>query len=83
MILTYKTRIDPTPEQVQVLWDLSERCRLLYNFALQERILRWQEEQVKPKEARQSLTYLEQQKPYLSSRNIFLNIAGSIRKYYN
>ena len=70
MILTYKTRIDPTPEQVQVLWDLSERCRLLYNFALQERIYRWQEEKAKPKEARKFLTYLEQQNtlPQLKER---------------
>lgn len=39
--LTYKTRIYPTPEQEKVLWKLSNQCRLLYNFALQERKCEW------------------------------------------
>lgn len=39
--LTYKTRIYPTPEQEQVLWKLSDQCRLLYNFALLERMSEW------------------------------------------
>jgi putative transposase len=37
MILNYKIRIFPTKLQEKVLWDLSEKCRLLYNFALAER----------------------------------------------
>ncbi len=41
MLLTYKTRIEPTPAHEQVLWDLAERCRLLYNFALQDRRVNW------------------------------------------
>ena len=40
--LSYKTRIYPTPEQEEVLWALSDRCRLLYNFALQERKAEWE-----------------------------------------
>lgn len=42
MQLSYKTQIYPTPEQKEVLWALSDRCRLLYNFALQERINEWE-----------------------------------------
>ncbi|MCK4545050.1 transposase, partial [candidate division WOR-3 bacterium] len=38
MQLTKKIRIMPTTEQEQVLLDLSEKCRLIYNFALKERI---------------------------------------------
>jgi putative transposase len=37
MNLTQKIRIFPTPEQEEVLWKLSEKCRLIYNFALAER----------------------------------------------
>jgi len=41
MQLTQKIRIFPTPEQEQVLWVLSEKCRLIYNFALTGRIDAW------------------------------------------
>jgi putative transposase len=37
MKLTPQIRIFPTPEQQEVLWKLSEKCRLIYNFALAER----------------------------------------------
>lgn len=37
MQLTQKIKINPTKEQEQVLLDLSEKCRLIYNFALFER----------------------------------------------
>ncbi len=37
MRLTQKIRIFPTLEQEEVLWKLSEKCRLIYNFALAER----------------------------------------------
>jgi putative transposase len=37
MQLTQQVRIEPTKEQENVLWDLSEKCRLIYNFALKER----------------------------------------------
>jgi len=70
VILTYKTRITPTLEQVSVLWELSEQCRRLYNWALNERITRWQEEHSKPPKTRKYLTYLEQQNtlPQLKDR---------------
>ena len=38
MELTAKIEIFPTPAQKDTLWKLSERCRLLYNFALKERM---------------------------------------------
>ncbi|MDP2908919.1 MAG: helix-turn-helix domain-containing protein, partial [Nanoarchaeota archaeon] len=37
MQLTQQIKIKPTEKQEDVLWKLSEKCRLLYNFALQER----------------------------------------------
>ncbi len=37
MWLTQKIRIYPSLQQEKVLWDLSEKCRLIYNFALLER----------------------------------------------
>ena len=37
MKLTQQIRIFPTPAQEAVLWKLSEKCRLIYNFALAER----------------------------------------------
>ncbi len=37
MKLTQKIRIFPTLAQEEVLWKLSEKCRLIYNFALVER----------------------------------------------
>jgi putative transposase len=39
--LTQKIRIFPNPEQEEVLKVLSEKCRLIYNFALEERITAW------------------------------------------
>jgi len=54
MQLTQKIRIFPTPQQEEVLWKLSERCRLLYNFALAERRKSWEE-------TGKSVTYTKQQ----------------------
>ncbi|MBD3192323.1 MAG: helix-turn-helix domain-containing protein, partial [Candidatus Heimdallarchaeota archaeon] len=34
MQLSQKIRIYPTKEQLEVMGDLSEKCRLIYNFAL-------------------------------------------------
>jgi hypothetical protein len=34
--LATRVQIFPDPGQENVLWHLSDRCRLLYNFALQE-----------------------------------------------
>jgi len=44
MQLTQKIRIFPTEEQKKVLYEMSERCRLLYNFALKKRIDAWKNE---------------------------------------
>ncbi|MBP7410479.1 MAG: helix-turn-helix domain-containing protein, partial [Methanoculleus sp.] len=32
MHITTKIKIQVTPDQADVLWHLSEKCRLLYNF---------------------------------------------------
>ncbi len=37
MHLTLPVKIEIAPEQESVLWDLSEKCRLIYNFGLSER----------------------------------------------
>lgn len=62
MLLTQKVRIWPTLQQERVLWDLSEKCRLLYNFALQERKDDWYIQQLKTKEKRSYITYQQQSK---------------------
>ena len=54
MHLTKKIKINPTEEQVDVLWQLSEQCRRLYNSALAERKEAWETEQ-------KSVKYVEQQ----------------------
>jgi putative transposase len=60
-LLTRKIPISPTAEQEQVLWDLSEKCRLLYNFALAERQKHWEINRTKPKARRTYITYRKQQ----------------------
>jgi putative transposase len=61
VLLTRKIRITPTPDQAQVLWALSEKCRLLYNFALIERRHHWKTNRTKPKGERTHITYTKQQ----------------------
>ena len=61
MILTKKIAIYPTFEQEKVLLDLSEKCRLIYNFALAERISNWEENRDKTTEERVYIGYLKQQ----------------------
>jgi putative transposase len=43
MHVTSKIKIAVTPDQEDVLWHLSEKCRLVYNFALAERNRNYQE----------------------------------------
>ncbi|WP_396654706.1 helix-turn-helix domain-containing protein [Methanosarcina baikalica] len=37
MYLTAKVEICPTKEQTDALWKLSDQCKFLYNFAIDER----------------------------------------------
>ena len=37
VLLTWKFRINPSKKQEELLWKLSETCRILYNHALDER----------------------------------------------
>ncbi|MBY9003846.1 MAG: helix-turn-helix domain-containing protein, partial [Candidatus Lokiarchaeota archaeon] len=62
MLLTKKLRICPSSEQAHVLWNLSEKCRFLYNFSLQERKEDWKLQQQKPKDDRNYTNYLKQSK---------------------
>lgn len=61
MYSTFKIQIYPTPDQKTVLWVLSERCRLLYNFALTERRVIWEQEKDLPKKERKLIRYNDQQ----------------------
>ncbi|MBD3215115.1 MAG: helix-turn-helix domain-containing protein, partial [Candidatus Lokiarchaeota archaeon] len=61
MQLTQKIRIYPTNEQMNVLWALSEKCRLMYNFALSDRITNWKEQKEFPKNERNYISYTRQQ----------------------
>ncbi|MHA1674011.1 MAG: helix-turn-helix domain-containing protein [Promethearchaeota archaeon] len=61
MFLTQKIRIFPTLEQSQLLWILSEKCRLIYNFALSERVDNWKANREKTKEEKTYINYQYQQ----------------------
>ena len=54
MQLTRKVRIYPSKEQEDTLWVLSDRCRLIYNFALAERKERYATEG-------KGISYIDQQ----------------------
>ena len=62
MMLTQKIRIYPSEEQAQLLWVFSEKCRLIFNFALAERVKNWKENQKKSKEEHTYITYNAQSK---------------------
>ncbi len=61
MQLTQKIRINPDKKQEKVLIDLSEKCRLIYNFALDERNQNWKKNKDKPKKERKYISYIVQQ----------------------
>ncbi|MHA1671998.1 MAG: RNA-guided endonuclease InsQ/TnpB family protein, partial [Promethearchaeota archaeon] len=61
MFLTQKIRIYPEPEQTQVLWVLSEKCRLIYNFALWERMDNWKANKEKTMDEKTYINYQYQQ----------------------
>ncbi len=61
MFHTYKIQVYPTEEQGKILWDLSEKCRLLYNYALQERKENWNENKNLIKKEREYIDYIDQQ----------------------
>jgi len=58
MHITTKIKIQVTPDQADVLWHLSEKCRLLYNFALAERNQNYQENKDRPD--KQYIGYVQQ-----------------------
>ncbi|MHA1308334.1 MAG: RNA-guided endonuclease InsQ/TnpB family protein [Candidatus Heimdallarchaeota archaeon] len=62
LILTIKQKIQPTSEQQEILWVLAENCRLIYNYALDERLKWWIENKNKAVEARKEFpSYTKQQ----------------------
>ncbi len=61
LTLTRKIRFFPTLQQERILWDLSEKCRLLYNFALAERLQNWESNRARPSEERTYINYTKQQ----------------------
>lgn len=61
MKLTQQIKINPTKEQKEVLWKLSEKCRLVYNFGLKERKESWNRNKDKPKDDRKYISYIDQQ----------------------
>ena len=60
MKLTQKIRINPSKKQEYLLWILSEKCRLLYNFALAERIENYQQNKRTSMEKRHYISYSSQ-----------------------
>ncbi|MFX1319892.1 MAG: RNA-guided endonuclease InsQ/TnpB family protein [Promethearchaeota archaeon] len=70
-MLTQKIRIVPTPQQEEIMWALSEKCRLLYNFALAERRQNWEINRRRPKTKRNYITYSMQQNALPSLKDQF------------
>ncbi|AKB75355.1 Transposase-like protein B [Methanosarcina lacustris Z-7289] len=72
MQLAKKIRIYPTEEQVNVLWELSDKCRVVYNFALADRKDAYNKE-------KRSVKYTEQQNklPDFKKRNPEYNVVYS------
>jgi putative transposase len=72
MLLTKKYKIQVSDEQKDVLWNISEQCRLVYNNALFERKSAWENEN-------RSVKYIEQQNnlPELKKQFSNLNIVYS------
>jgi putative transposase len=64
MQLAKKIRIYPTKEQIDVLWEISEKCRIVYNLALNDRQDAYEKEN-------RSVKYTEQQNklPDFKKRN--------------
>ena len=60
MHIATKIKINVTPDQEYVLWQLSNNCRLIYNFALAERKQRYRENLQKEKNERAFIGYVEQ-----------------------
>ncbi|MFA5408898.1 MAG: transposase [Bacilli bacterium] len=58
MHIATKIKIHVDPDQADVLWHLSEKCRLLYNFALAERNQNYQENTDRPD--KQYIGYVQQ-----------------------
>lgn len=61
MQLTQKIRINPSADQQKILRILSEKCRLIYNFALKERQEHWDRTKLLPEADRTFLSYQDQQ----------------------
>lgn len=72
MYLTRKIRIFPTEDQSQVLWILSEKCRLIYNFALCERKDNWNENKDKSKENRKYINNYTQSNQLPALKNEYI-----------
>ncbi len=61
MNLAQKIHVFPTDSQLELMWILSEKNRLVYNFALVERIENWKENKNKPKKHQKYINYKDQQ----------------------
>ncbi|MHA1490330.1 MAG: helix-turn-helix domain-containing protein, partial [Promethearchaeota archaeon] len=57
MDLAQKIHVFPTDSQLELMLVLSEKNRLIYNFALDERIENWKENKNKPKKDRKYINY--------------------------
>lgn len=80
MQLTKKIKIHPTEEQVDVLWKLSEQCRLVYNFALAERKETWKKEQRNVKYIEQQNKLPELKRQYPAYNIVYSKVLQSVLK---
>jgi len=80
MQLTQKIRIFPTAEQQEVLWKLSVRCRLLYNFALAERRKTWEKTGKSVSYTKQQNDLPENEEKYPAYRWVYSKVLQMVLK---
>jgi putative transposase len=71
MILTFKSQIVPSSIQENILWDLSEKCRLLYNLGLLERYTVWELNKKLNNKENIFISYIDQQNALPKLKSIY------------
>ncbi|MFA5394943.1 MAG: transposase [Methanogenium sp.] len=80
MQLTKKIQIYPTKEQIDILWQISEKCRVVYNIAIAERQNNWKfdKKYTKYEEQQNKLPEFKKQNPEFTQ--VYSKVYQSILK---
>ena len=80
MLVAYKYRIYPTKEQKQKIQFTLERCRLLYNRLLEERILAYKQEGKTPNYYDQANTFNERKQHIPALKQVHSQVLQDVAK---